>query len=60
MIDLHTHLLPNIDDGASDISEALIMTKLLKEEGIKGPYVRPIMILPPCHLMILLAYVQNL
>ena len=41
MIDLHTHLLPNIDDGASDISEALIMTKLLKEEGIKGAVCTP-------------------
>ncbi|WP_243167741.1 tyrosine-protein phosphatase [Anaerocolumna cellulosilytica] len=34
MIDVHTHLLPGIDDGASNIEEALLMTKSLAEQGI--------------------------
>lgn len=34
MIDLHTHLLPGIDDGASSLSEALLMTKKLAEQEI--------------------------
>jgi len=34
MIDIHTHLLPGIDDGASTIEEALLMTKSLLEQGI--------------------------
>lgn len=29
MIDLHTHILPNIDDGASDVETALQMTEAL-------------------------------
>ncbi|MHB8130251.1 MAG: CpsB/CapC family capsule biosynthesis tyrosine phosphatase [Mobilitalea sp.] len=35
MIDLHTHILPNIDDGASSVEEALILTELLYKEDIK-------------------------
>lgn len=35
MIDLHTHILPNIDDGANTVEEALILTELLFKENIK-------------------------
>lgn len=34
MIDLHTHILPNIDDGASDLEEALKMTESLRTQNI--------------------------
>lgn len=32
MIDIHTHILPYIDDGAKDIAEALKMTECLKQQ----------------------------
>jgi protein-tyrosine phosphatase len=35
MIDLHTHLLPNIDDGASSVEEAMEMTRLLSEQKVQ-------------------------
>ncbi|MGB7297132.1 MAG: CpsB/CapC family capsule biosynthesis tyrosine phosphatase [Candidatus Aminicenantales bacterium] len=35
MIDLHTHLLPDWDDGAKDWEETLAMTKAAEEDGIK-------------------------
>ncbi|MDF2544873.1 MAG: hypothetical protein K0S47_4591 [Herbinix sp.] len=34
MIDLHTHILPNIDDGASDIEISLQMTEALYTQNI--------------------------
>lgn len=33
MIDLHTHILPEVDDGAADMDEALRMTILAYETG---------------------------
>lgn len=33
MIDIHTHVLPYIDDGARDQKEALYMLKVLKRQG---------------------------
>lgn len=35
MIDLHTHLLPAIDDGASDLDETLAMLAIAVEDGIQ-------------------------
>ena len=35
MIDMHTHILPNIDDGADDISTAAELLRLEAEQGIK-------------------------
>lgn len=35
MIDLHCHILPAIDDGASDLDEALEMARIAQKEGIK-------------------------
>ena len=34
MIDLHTHILPGIDDGARDRDDALAMLRLATEDGI--------------------------
>ncbi len=34
MIDLHSHILPGIDDGSKDVEESLAMLEQLKEQGI--------------------------
>lgn len=34
MIDIHTHVLPGIDDGAKDMDEAVRMCRVAAEEGI--------------------------
>lgn len=34
MIDIHCHILPGIDDGASDMEQAIVMAVLAVEEGI--------------------------
>jgi protein-tyrosine phosphatase len=34
MIDLHAHILPGLDDGASDISESLAMARVASDDGI--------------------------
>ena len=34
MIDWHTHVLPNIDDGSKNIDESLALLKMLKEQGV--------------------------
>ena len=36
MIDLHTHLLPNMDDGAKYLEDALKMTEMLYAQGVIG------------------------
>lgn len=41
MIDLHTHILPNIDDGAGSLEEALRMTKELKQQNITAAVCTP-------------------
>lgn len=33
MVDLHTHILPEVDDGAADMDEALRMTMMAYESG---------------------------
>lgn len=35
MIDLHTHILPGIDDGARDLEDALGMAELALESGVR-------------------------
>ena len=35
MIDIHTHILPGIDDGARDLEEALEMARLAVADGIR-------------------------
>ncbi|MCK8125770.1 capsule biosynthesis protein CapC [Pseudoalteromonas sp. S1610] len=34
MIDIHTHILPGIDDGAKDLTESLALLKLAESDGI--------------------------
>jgi len=45
MIDLHSHILPNLDDGAKDLNEALRMCHIAAQDGIKilaaTPHFRP-------------------
>ena len=41
MIDLHTHLLPNWDDGAADWAEAQRMSKMAREDGISQIVLTP-------------------
>ncbi len=35
MIDLHTHLLPNVDDGAGSVEETIELLQLLSEQKVK-------------------------
>jgi len=41
MIDIHCHLLPNIDDGASDMAEAIALAKLAVQNNIKHMILTP-------------------
>lgn len=34
MIDIHSHILPGIDDGAKDVKESIELLKEMKEQGI--------------------------
>lgn len=35
MIDIHCHIVPNIDDGAKSLDDALEMAKIAYGEGIR-------------------------
>ena len=41
MIDIHCHILPGVDDGAGNISDALEMAELAASSGIKSIIVTP-------------------
>ena len=41
MIDIHTHILPGMDDGARDVRESLAMIDLLKKQGVAGAVLTP-------------------
>lgn len=41
MIDIHCHILPGIDDGASDLAEALDMARISYEDGVRHIVVTP-------------------
>ncbi|MDO4982860.1 MAG: hypothetical protein Q4E35_04805 [Eubacteriales bacterium] len=41
MIDFHTHILPDIDDGACDADESLQMLKLCKKQGVDIVFATP-------------------
>lgn len=41
MIDFHCHLLPNIDDGPTNIDESVVMAAKLLEAGFKTIYCTP-------------------
>ncbi len=35
MIDIHSHILPGIDDGSADLAESLVMARMAVQDGIK-------------------------
>lgn len=41
MIDIHTHLIPNVDDGADSIKETLRLARAAVEEGITHTILTP-------------------
>lgn len=41
MIDLHCHILPNLDDGASSLEESLAMARLALESGVTAMAATP-------------------
>jgi protein-tyrosine phosphatase len=41
MIDLHSHILPGLDDGASSLNQAIEMAKIAVESGIRCMAVTP-------------------
>lgn len=40
-IDIHSHLIPGIDDGAKDINESLVLLKALEDAGYKKVITTP-------------------
>nr|MBX2857290.1 capsular biosynthesis protein [Cellvibrionaceae bacterium] len=41
MIDMHSHILPGVDDGASDLSQALEMLRLAQADGVATQVLTP-------------------
>ena len=41
MIDIHSHILPGVDDGAKTLEEAISMIKVAQENGIKSIFATP-------------------
>lgn len=41
MIDFHSHILPEIDDGAQSVEESIAMLKMLKEQGVNTVALTP-------------------
>ncbi len=41
MIDFHTHILPDIDDGSSSVEESVRMIEILSEQGVKKVFLTP-------------------
>lgn len=41
MIDLHVHMLPYLDDGASSMAESIAMARLAVDSGVKAMVVTP-------------------
>lgn len=41
MIDIHSHILPNIDDGAKNLAEALSMLKMAVDQGVTTQVLTP-------------------
>lgn len=41
IIDIHTHILPGLDDGARDLDEALQMARMACADGIQGVVATP-------------------
>ncbi|MDO9576266.1 MAG: CpsB/CapC family capsule biosynthesis tyrosine phosphatase [Candidatus Cloacimonadales bacterium] len=41
MIDIHTHILPGVDDGSSDLQTTLQHLRLMLEKGVTGVFLTP-------------------
>lgn len=41
MIDIHSHILPAVDDGAKNIKDALELLKLAQDDGVTMQYLTP-------------------
>ncbi len=41
MIDIHSHILPDLDDGARDLDESLAMARIAAEDGIEQMVATP-------------------
>ena len=41
MIDVHCHILPEVDDGAESMQQAINMAKIAQEEGISKMIATP-------------------
>ncbi len=41
MIDIHSHILPNVDDGAKDIEESLAMARIYLDNKINKVIATP-------------------
>jgi protein-tyrosine phosphatase len=41
MIDIHSHILPNVDDGARDLAESLAMARLAVADGLTHIFATP-------------------
>ncbi len=41
MIDIHTHILPGIDDGAESITESIAMLEMLSKQGVSDVVATP-------------------
>ncbi|MFW6295217.1 MAG: tyrosine-protein phosphatase, partial [Halanaerobium sp.] len=41
MIDLHSHILPGVDDGASNLEESLAVLKKMEQKGLKKAAATP-------------------
>lgn len=41
MVDIHSHILPNLDDGAENPEESLMLLKIMKAQGITDVFATP-------------------
>ena len=41
LLDIHSHILPGVDDGAESISESIKILKMMKSQGIKAVIATP-------------------
>ncbi len=41
MIDIHSHIIPDVDDGSSSIEESIKMLKIAQEDGVKSIVATP-------------------